>query len=106
MRAGPLRNRFKLWEKTLIKNASAGFDEVWKELPGLWGELALPGGRLEALSERIDAVVTAEIRARPRSTVVAGRRLSHAGVTYLIEAVLPDNKRSMLRVLCSSVPNP
>jgi hypothetical protein len=55
-------------------------------------------------------VVTAEIRVRPRADAVAGNRLVHTekGVTttYLIGAALVDNENSMLRLLCSNVPNP
>jgi len=28
------------------------------------------------------------------------------GITYQVEAVLPDNENSLMRLLCSSVPNP
>jgi head-tail adaptor len=105
MRAGSLRHRLKLWEKTPSQNASGGYDETWVELPGLWGEINTPSGRVEAVAQRLEAVVTAEVVARPRSSLLAGRRLSHAGITYLIEAVLPDNKRTLVRILCSSVPN-
>jgi len=38
--------------------------------------------------------------------LIAGRRLVHGGATYRIEAALPDNRNSLLRLLCSSIPKP
>lgn len=62
------------------------------------------------MAEQIEAMVTAEIRARPQPNAVAGNRLVNVrngvSTTYLIEAALLDNETTMLRILCSSVPNP
>ena len=110
MKAGRLRHRCTMYKPVLIKNKSGGFDTTWAELGGLWTEITLPTGRVSPVAEQIKAVVTAEIRIRPRVDAVAGNRLVHASkgisTTYLIEAALPNNERDMLRLLCSSVPNP
>lgn len=66
----------------------------------------MPTGRISPVAEQLTATITAEIRIRPRSDIAAEWRLSEHGVTYQVEAVLIDNDRTMMRLLCSSVPNP
>ncbi|WP_460155953.1 head-tail adaptor protein [Pseudomonas sp. S2_H10] len=106
MRSGPARHRFRVQESVNAPNGSGGFVVTWRDIGGVWAEVTLPSGRVEPVAERLDAKVTAELRARPRPSLIAGRRLSRSTVTYLIEAALPDNKSSMLRLLCSNVVNP
>ncbi|MBL0793661.1 head-tail adaptor protein [Pseudomonas sp. B7] len=94
----------------LTKNKSGGFDVTWAEIGKLWSEITMPTGRVSPVAEQLKAVVTAEIRIRPRADAVAGNRLVHTAkgitTTYLIGAALIDNEHSMLRLLCSNVPNP
>lgn len=106
MRAGPMRHRCALFKPVLAKNKTGGYDTTWVEAGQVWAEIAIPSGRLAPVAEQIKAIITAEIRVRPRSDLKAGCRLVEKGVTYLIEAALPDNDLSMLRLLCSNVPNP
>ncbi|MFK3605933.1 head-tail adaptor protein [Pseudomonas sp. AP19] len=110
MRAGPLRHRCIMFKPVLTKNKTGGFDTSWVELVKLWAEITMPTGRTAPVAEQLKAVVTAEIRVRPRADALAGNRLVHTAngitTTYLIEAALPNNERDMLRLLCSNVPNP
>ena len=108
MRAGPLRNRCRITRSERVQNDTGGYDQVWVEAGEIWAEVTLPTGRVSPVAEQLQAVVSAEIRIRPRSDIAAGWRLTEkrSGVTYKVEAVLPNNDRDMLRLLCSSVPNP
>lgn len=106
MRAGPLRHRPTLFRPERVKNRTGGYEETWLEVGQLWAEITLPTGRIEAVAEKLSRVVTAEIRVRPRGDLIAGCRLVEKGTTYLVEAALLDNERSMLRLLCSNVTNP
>lgn len=108
MRAGPLRHRCLVTFPHRERNASGGAVQVWKAASPdhLWAEIRSPNGRLNAVAEKLNAVVTAEIIVRPRSDIAAGWRLTRRGTTYQVEAVLPDNEQTMMRLLCSSVPNP
>jgi len=111
MRAGPLRHRCMMLKPVLTKNKTGGFDTTWVEIGKLWAEITLPTGRVAPVAEQLKAIVSAEIRLRPRKDVVVGNRLVEmvggiATTTYLIEAHLPNNERDMLRLLCSNVPNP
>ena len=110
MRAGPMRHRCALHKEVRTPNGSGGFIVAWAEIGELWAEITLPTGRITPVAEQLKVVVTAEIRIRPRPDAVAGNRLVHTvkGITttYLIGAALVDNENSMLRLLCSNVPNP
>lgn len=106
MRAGGLRHHLMRQAVARSPNGSGGFVEGWEDVGKLWAEITLPTGRTAPVAESISAVVTAEIRIRTKTDVLAGQRLVGKAVTYLIEAVLQDNDLSMTRLLCSNVPNP
>lgn len=106
MRAGPLNKRCALMQSKKVKRPGGGFDESWIEIGALWAEISIPTGRLAPMADRLEAMVTAEIKVRFRADIVAGMRLVHPTGTYLIEAALPDRDPAMLRLLCSSVTNP
>lgn len=107
MRAGPMRHRLKLQTQQRVKNNTGGFNETWVDSPDkLWAEITIPTGRTAPVAEGMSVSVTAEIRTRPRADIKVGCRLVGKHTTYLIGAALPDNDLSMLRLLCSNVPNP
>lgn len=108
MRAGPLRHRCRLSKYEREQNDTGGYDQVWVEVGEIWAEITLPTGRITPVAEQLQAVVSAEIRIRPRSDIAAGWRLTdkRTGMTYTVEAALFNNERDMLRLLCSSVPKP
>lgn len=105
-----MRHRCVMQKPVRVKNSTGGFIVTWVELGKLWADIALPTGRTAPVSEQLTAVVTAEIRIRPRADALAGNRLVETvkgvSTTYLIEAALLNNERDMLRLLCSNVPNP
>ncbi|HCL54848.1 head-tail adaptor protein [Pseudomonas fulva] len=108
MRAGALRHLFEVNFRHEERTKSGGAVVTWLPAarPKMWGEVRTPSGRIIAVAEKLKAVVTAEIISRPRADIVAGVRLTRRGVTYQVEAVLPDNENTLMRLLCSSVPNP
>ncbi|WP_313650445.1 phage head closure protein [Pseudomonas soli] len=108
MKAGPLRHRCRLSKYERVQNSTGGYDQEWVSVGEVWAEITLPTGRVTPVAEQLEVVVSAEIRVRPRADIAAGWRLTErrTGVTYKVEAALPNNERDMLRLLCSSVPNP
>lgn len=106
MRAGPLKHRCSLMQSQQIKRPGGGSDESWVELGKLWAEVTIPTGRIATVADQLQAVVSAEIRVRYRADLVAGMRIVHGGKTFKVEAPLPDNDQTMLRLLCSIVVNP
>ncbi|WP_262382046.1 head-tail adaptor protein [Pseudomonas sp. WS 5111] len=105
-----MRHRCTMQKPERAPNGSGGFLVTWPEIGKLWAEITTPTGRVAPVAEKLTRVVTAEIRIRPRVDAVAGNRLVHISkgisTTYLIEAALIDNESTMLRLLCSNVPNP
>lgn len=106
MRSGPLRHRCVLQEEQQQPDGMGGHSREWVEIRKVWAQVGMPTGRVASIAQQITPVVTAEIRCRPSPDFIAGRRLIHQGTAYRIEAVLPDNKNSMMRLLCSSVAHP
>lgn len=103
-----MRHRCRVFKPHREQNLSGGFTETWVEVGEVWAEVAMPTGRVSPVAEQLQAVISAEIRVRPRSDIAAGWRLieKRTGMTYRVEAPLLNNERDMLRLLCSSVPNP
>ncbi len=89
-----------------VKRPGGGFTESWVELARLWAEITIPTGRVAVAADQLTAEITAEIRVRYRTDIVAGMRIIHGGKTFKVEAPLADNDQTMLRLLCSSVTNP
>lgn len=106
MRAGTLRHECTLQSKQRTPDGMGGGKDEWVQVRKLWADISIPTGRTASVSQQLTAEVTAEIRVRPSPDLIAGRRMVNSGITYLIEAALPDNERSMLRLLCSNVTHP
>ena len=106
MRAGPLRHRCTVQQSQQIKRPGGGLTESWVDLRKVWAEITIPTGRVAAVADQLQTLISAEIRIRYRGDVVAGMRLVHGPQTYLVGAALPDNDLTMLRLLCSNVVNP
>ncbi|WP_219061422.1 head-tail adaptor protein [Pseudomonas sp. UMAB-08] len=103
MRAGPLRHRCSVQQQARIPDGMGGYKQGWAELRKVWAEITVPTGRTSVVAQQITALVTAEIRVRPATDLVAGLRIVDGTTRYFIEAALPDNAHSMLRLLCSLV---
>lgn len=101
-----MRHRCALQEERRIPDGAGGHHQRWVELRKVWAEITMPTGRVAAVAQQLTSTVAAEIRCRPAPDLVAGRRLVDRESTYLIEAALPDNVNSMVRLLCSSIAHP
>lgn len=106
MRAGPLRHRLSVLAEQRTPDGMGGYRQGWVELRKVWAEITLPTGRVDVVAQQLQSIVTAEIRCRPSTDLIVGRRLVNGATVYRIDAVLPDNRHSMFRLLCSSVPTP
>lgn len=106
MQAGKLRHRLSVLAEQRTPDGMGGYRQGWAELRKVWAEITLPTGRVDVVAQQLQSLVTAEIRCRPSTDLLVGRRLVHGATVYRIDAVLPDNRNSMLRLLCSNVPTP
>lgn len=103
MRAGALRHQCAIQVFQSSPDGYGGSTETWVELRKVWAEITMPTGRTAVVAQQVTALVTAEIRVRPAADLVVGVRLVHGLDRYLVEAALPNNENSMLRLLCSLV---
>lgn len=106
MQAGKLRHRLSVLAEQRTPDGMGGYRQGWAELRKVWAEITLPTGRVDVVAQQLQSIVTAEIRCRPSTDLLVGRRLVHGATVYRIDAVLPDNRNSMLRLLCSNVTHP
>lgn len=101
-----MRHRLTLQSQQRVPDGMGGYVEGWAGLRQVWAEITTPTGRVSSVAQQLAAVVSAEIRTRPSADLIAGRRLVSRAATYTIQAALPDNDLSMIRLLCSNVTNP
>lgn len=106
MRAGELRHRCSLQCAQEVKGRGGSVVTTWLDVGKVWAEIMIPTGRVAVAADQLTAEITAEIRVRYRTDVTAGMRIVHGLMTYRIEAALPDNVQTMLRLLCSNIVNP
>lgn len=92
-----------------VLNPPVGEDSVgqplttWTERGKRWGDVRVLGG-LETIRAGSDmSIIKASIRMRHCTDIDASNRLSYAGVTYNVKAVLPDSTRHHVDFACESV---
>lgn len=107
MRAGKLRHRVELQSETQQSDGMGGGPKTWASYGEVWVSIDTPTGRTAPVAQQLESTVTAELVMRPRKDLKAGHRIYYkvTDTTYVVEAVLPDNTNSMLRVLCSTIPD-
>lgn len=106
MRAGELRHRCSVQRFQDVKGRGGSVVTTWLDVGKVWAEITIPTGRVAVAADQLTAEITAEIRVRYRADILAGMRITHGLTTYQIEAALPDNVQTMLRLLCSNIVNP
>lgn len=102
--AGQLRDRIT------IQKMGSSEDEWGTPLPNDWQEHARIWSNFKHLtgSESIrsgadTSIVKASVRVRFRKDIDASMRVQHLGLDYNIEAVLPDDRRVMMDLICKRV---
>ena len=63
-----MRHRCRIYKPHREQNRSGGATETWVEVGEVWAEVTTPTGRVSPVAEQLQAVISAEIRIRPRST--------------------------------------
>lgn len=104
MGAGQLRDRIT------VQRMSGGEDEWGTPLPTDWQDYAKVWANFKHLtgSESIrssadTSIVKASVRVRYRPDIDATMRVQYLGFAYDIEAVLPDDRRVMMDLICKRV---
>lgn len=105
MRAGALRHRVTVEQFETSLGSDGERTEAWVDQFGLIpAEIAPLSGRELIAAAAVQAKVTTRIRIRYRPGVVPSMRVTHRGIHYGVEAVVPDNRSgvSYLSLQCSS----
>ena len=104
MKAGRLRHRCTLEGLQRVPDGLGGHQEQWQVLKPFWAEVSLPRGKTQPGAPQLQTQITAELIARPDNAFRVGHQVLCRGKTYRIDAVLPDNRNTLVRLLCSAVP--
>ena len=99
----------RLSSHVTLQSPSTKEDEIGQPIPGwadvatVWADIRHQGG-LEAIKSGADvSIVRASARIRYRSDVTAAMRLVFGATVYSITAVLPDQRRKYLDLVCEVV---
>ena len=102
--AGQLRDRIT------IQKMGSGEDEwgdplpnAWVDHAELWANVRHLSGSESIKSGADTSIVKASFRVRSRKDIDAGMRVKHLGFDYNIEAVLPDDRRVFMALICKRV---
>ncbi len=103
MRAGRLRSRVTIQQRTDTQNEIGELVPTWSTLSAVWADVIHNSG-LETIKAGASAsVVKASIRIRYRADVKPSMRVVKGSDVYNIEAVLPDHGREYCDLVCERV---
>lgn len=95
---GRLRHRATIQEYSVIDGPYR--EETWADVGMVWAEIGSVSGKELIASGAELSSVTYKIIIRFRKDITAKHRLIYEGKIYAIKAVLPNNNRTMLTLLC------
>lgn len=103
MRAGRLRTRVTIQQRTDTQNDIGELVPTWTTLAAVWADVIHNSG-LEAIKAGAGAsIVKASIRIRYRADVKPSMRVAKGADVYNILAVLPDQGREYCDLVCERV---
>jgi len=101
MPAAPYRHRVTIQAVTLIFDAMGGWEETWADLATVWARVeALKGDEYFAAAQMQNSG-SHRVTMRYRADLTPTHRLIFEGRTLDIEAVLPDERKSRLVIMCT-----
>lgn len=104
MRAGRLRNRITIQEKTVTQNTYGEEVIVWSDVDTVWGSIEPMRGREFVEFQREGAEVTTRIVIRHLSGVVPEMRATEGSHVYDILSVINRDERDIqMELMCREV---
>jgi len=103
MIAGLLRERVTILQSVPTQNSYGEVEAAWQVLAEVWGRYEVLRGREFFDARQMQEEVTARVTIRYRSDVAVGMRLRVRGTEYRITAVIPDERRKELQLMCEAV---
>lgn len=102
MKAGPLRDRITVQDKSIVQDESGQPLTTWTDVAFLWANVVYTSG-LSAISSGMDTSnVKASIRIRYRAGIDAGMRVMFGATIFSIEGVLPHKSTGMIDLVCQT----
>jgi len=102
MSAGQLRHLVALQSKVDTVDEIGQPSTAWLTTASVWADIRYQSGISSIKSGADVSVVKVSIRMRHRA-VNAGQRITHDGVAFNIESVLPDARRAFVDCVCEVV---
>jgi SPP1 family predicted phage head-tail adaptor len=102
MSAGQLRHLVALQSQVATQDELGQPSTAWLTTASVWADIRYQSGLSSIKSGADVSVVKVSIRMRYRS-VNAGQRITHDGVAFNIESVLPDARRAYVDCVCEVV---
>lgn len=101
MRAGKLRRRASLQRRRVTTDDYGAEIVTWAEFAAVWASVEPISGREFWTAQQAEqGEITTRIRMRYRDDVKMADRVVVGESTYDIEAVLPDERRTELHLMC------
>ncbi|HFZ2573619.1 TPA: phage head closure protein [Pseudomonas aeruginosa] len=102
MRAGRLRHPLTIEREERVPDGGGGFITKWVAVGREWASLEGINGREFIAANAQRSETTWRVTLRYRADLVAKWRLRDGNTVFSIEAVLPDNGRRQLVLMCKS----
>lgn len=109
MRAGGLRQRITLQEKSVTRDSFNAEVIIWVPIgttPNVWARVEPVSGREFVEQDAQSAQVTFKVAIRWRDDLLPSMRVVCGAQKFHIEAVLPDGARRECVLMCSTVVEP
>jgi len=102
MRAGNLRHRITIEQKTLARDTYGGEVVTWTTFATVWADIQPLNGRELIAAQAVQSEITGKIFIRYLPGVTAGMRVSYCGKYYDIQVPIdPGLKHRELQLLVS-----
>ena len=101
MPAAPYRHRVTIQAVTLIFDGMGGWEETWADLATVWARVEALKGEEYFAAAQMQNSVSHRVTMRYRADLTPTHRLIFEGRTLDIEAVLPDERKSRLVIMCT-----
>jgi SPP1 family predicted phage head-tail adaptor len=100
MRAGTLRTPLTIQQQAVTQDAIGQPLTTWTTFAEVWGDLRYKSGAEVIRADAESSAVKCSIRIRYLAGVTAGMRVTDGATTFDIEAVMPDQHRVYVDLVC------
>lgn len=106
MRAGRLRQRITIQDKTVVQNDYGEEDITWTEVATVWAAIEPLRGREFLDAEMASAEITTRIVIRHRDGISPEMRVLHGATVYNIRAVIHvETRQREIQLMCQEYIN-